>query len=525
MNLFYRAGNAYENTKSKIRSLFAGASNPSSSADWNPVNENRNSKIQGSANKITARVDKLIDDFPYVSNIQAVMTSYTVGQGIKFNSRVVNDAGEVTATEKRQRQQIEDAISWANEELDIAYRPGVASGALQGWEMERMASDRRIASGESCFIIHTDDTPGRYIPFALQPVSTLSLTEYGATPKNGNEVYRGIEYEKGTGKIMAYHFDSSAMDTTGLDIGLNQTTRVPAEFVIFDAIKKSPGVLRGISPLAASVLVAHDFEDVFNSEIDAAKMTSKWLGTIKTDNPKEFMRRNAIAKDSTNTKYQQAVQNSLMQFMKPGEEMKWEAPNRPSNLLLPFTEIILRMMASNINFPYELISQNFTGMNYTVTRASRAHHEKMLRPKMKYQVTHVNKPIVSNIIKWSVLSGRINLPGYFTNPRHYERGVYQLPGLEPVDPFRQAKADAENLANLLMSPQEICARRGAEYEDVVEQYKAAGEIIEENGFDADLFMEHITNQSSTNTQSNGNADTRSELEQDDYELRILDESA
>ena len=522
MNTFHRIGDFWENIGKRFGNIFGGASTPSSSANWNPVPTNYNQKIGGSARKVTGRVDQLVDDFPYVNNIQAVMTSYIVGDGIKFNSRVVNEDGKVTNTEKRQRQQIEDAVSWGMEEIDVAYRPGISSGALQGWEMERLSQDRRTVTGESCFIKHLDPTPGRYIPYALQPVSTTSLTDLDVRPQDGNSIYRGIEYQAPTGKIMALHFDSEVLDTTGMSVGVAGTVRVPAEQIIFDKITKHPGQFRGISPLAASVLIAHDFEDVFNSEIDAAKMTAKWLGSIKTDDPREFMKRNGIAYDSSSSKYQQSIQNSIVQFLKQGEEMKFDAPNRPSNLLLPFTEIILRMMAANAQFPYEIIAQNFTGMNYTVSRASRGHHEKMLRPKMKYQVTHVNKPIVQDIVTTAVLVGRIDLPNYFTNQRHYLRGVYQLPGLEPVDPFRQAKADAENMSNIIVSPQEVCARRGVEYEQVVEEFEAAQSILEDKGFDADEFISFLASKSSTNTQSNGNASNRSELEQDDHELSRLD---
>lgn len=510
-NFFHRIGNSLDDFMTKYRAMYAAATTPSTSANWNPVNDNRNTKIGSSFSKTTARIDQLIDDFPYLSNVQAVMTSYIVGDGITFNSRVVDEStGKVTLTQKRQRQQIEDAIAWASEQIDIAYVPGASSGSLEGWEMERLAQDRRVATGESCFIIHQDSTPGRYVPYALQPISTTHLTDFDAKVKNGNEIHRGLEYERATGKIVAFHFDSGVVDPTGLDsYSLGGTFRVPSEYVIFDKLTKSPGQLRGISPLAAAVLVAHDFEDVFNSEIDAAKMTAKFLGTVETDDIAGWMKRQAVALNSGGSKYQQEAQNAIMQFVKRGEKIDYTAQARPNNLLLPFTQIILRMIAASSNFSYEAISADFTGMNYTVTRASRAHQQKMIRPKVKHHITHTKTPIVRGIIQSAVLSGRIDLPGYFLNPRHYERGIFQIPGLEPVDPFRQAKADTENLANLIMSPQEICSRRGVEFTDVMEQYQEAKSIIEENGFDPEVFMQNLTDSSSTSTQSNGNADARS----------------
>jgi lambda family phage portal protein len=499
--------------------MYASATTPRTSKDWQAVNTNANTLIGNSFQLTTARVDKLIRDFPYLTGLQETITDYVVGEGIHFNSRIINEeTRKVDNRSKVQRQQIEDALSWWSEEASL-------DGRMQFWELQRMSRHRMTAAGEYAFIIHHVNRPGKYLPFALQPVETTSLSENEVVSPIGNPVYRGIEYDKNTGATVAYWFNDDQLDPTGLSVFKRfDAVRVVAEDVIFDFDNKRPGQLRGISPLASSVLLARDFEDVFNSEVDAAKMTSKYIGEFKTADPAEFRKRMDMDRNASTGLYGTDIQNAIMRIMKPGEEYKLDAPTRPSNLLLPFTSAILRMFAVTARFPYELAAADFTGMNYTVTRSSRAHHEKMLRPLSKKQVTHFNQPVIRRVISEAVLNGKLSLPGFFINPRRYYRGLFQLPGLEPVDPFRQSKADAQDMANFTKSPQEITARRGVEWESVVEQWDAARAIMEEHGFDSDEYIAFIAESSSTASQSNGNASNR-ELQEDDNALALLDAKA
>jgi capsid protein len=76
----------------------------------------------------------------------------------------------------------------------------------------------------------------------------------------------------------------------------------------------------------------------------------------------------------------------------------------------------------------------------------------------------------------------LRLPGdFFINPRPYYRAEYIPPGMEPVDPLRESKANRDDVAAGLRSPQEIVGKRGRELEHVYDEIAEAQELAEERG--------------------------------------------
>ena len=77
-----------------------------------------------------------------------------------------------------------------------------------------------------------------------------------------------------------------------------------------------------------------------------------------------------------------------------------------------------------------------------------------------------------------MISEKMQLPGYFKNPNHFLKSEWQPPGMEPVDPLREGKAQVDQVNATLRSPQEIVKSRGRDYEDVLKEIKRAKELRE-----------------------------------------------
>ena len=97
----------------------------------------------------------------------------------------------------------------------------------------------------------------------------------------------------------------------------------------------------------------------------------------------------------------------------------------------------------------------------------------MIKPHSQRHILHCAQPIRRDIIDWAVRAGRLNLPGYFINPRPYWQGTYTPPGMESIDPLREGKAWIEQIQAGLRSPQEVTAGRGRDYEEVLDEITEA----------------------------------------------------
>jgi lambda family phage portal protein len=449
---------------------YAAAKTTRLTGDWSPASTSVNSEISSSIVTIRNRVRQLVRDFPYFARAVSSIVDFSIGQGLTFQSRVKNESGKL---DKKTCQAIEDAFSFWADEADI-------SGKLHFYEMMRLAKRQDVEAGE--FLIVKRYPKDRKIPFALQIFEPDWLTSVNDTfngfspPKDGICIQQGIEYDYFTDRVIAYHFQ----DPNGY--GKRNVIRIPSSDVIHGFETLRPGQLRGISPFAPAVLVAHDLGDYMDAEIDAAKMAAKWLAFVETPDIAGFQSLRAI-QDPNSTNKIEEIENALIEYLRPGEKVNLASNNRPGSSFDPFTKLILRMVAVTIGIPYELLSGDYQGLNYTVLRGVRNDFKTSLVPIQMRHKWQFCRPIFSSLMDALVGSGRLFLPGYQQNPFHFLRCQWMPPGMPMVDPLKEGKANANAQDSLLKSPQEIAAERGRDYEEILDEIQMARELQKERGLE------------------------------------------
>lgn len=446
--------------------------------DWIPANQDVNSLIRSSSSIVRARSRQLVRDFPFFARAVNILTNYTVGTGIRFQSRVIDEAASTdkkAVFNKRAIRQIEDAISWAMDEMDASGGP---SRRLHGYELERLGKRQDVENGEYLFVKKWLKEPGRYVPFCLQAYESDWLTSSYTTLAEGNQIDQGIEFDPATGRIVAYHF--------AVPSGFNSLTgsvksqRIPAEYVIHDFHTLRPGQLRGISAFTTAILVAHDLGDYLDATMDTAKLASKYLAMVTTENPGDFQL-GRTETDSETGQQLESVENAIIEYLRPGEDVKFANHNIPGDQFPSYTKFVLRMVAVATDTTYELLTSDYDGISYSNLRGIRNDFAAMMRPHSMRHILHLSTPVVREIITSAVLAGRIDLPGYFQNPWHYWRGTFTPPGMESIDPLREGKAWIEQIRATLRSPQEVTAARGRDYEEVLDEIAEAKNMAEERG--------------------------------------------
>lgn len=439
--------------------------------DWIPANQDINTVIHSSSNILRGRTRQLVRDFPYFNKAINTLVNYSIGHsGIVFQSRV--QTGD-KAADKSIRTQIEDAVQWAYEEID-------AAGKLQWGEIERLLKRQDIENGELLFVKTTINDPKRFIPYAIQVYEADWLTSYRTQPASGNEVDQGIEFDPRTGRIIAYHFAQPSGYTWGA--ARFNPIRVLAENVIHNFHTLRPGQLRGVSPFTTAILAAHDLGDYLDAEIDGAKMAAKYLAFIKTGDPGGFQGLRTTTEAETGKKLEE-VENAIIEYLRPGEDISLANHNRPGSGFEPFVKFCLRMVAVATDTTYELLSSDYDGVAYANLRGIRNDFAVMVRPHSRRHILNVSSPVHKDIIHWAQLTGRLKLPGYWETPRKYWKGTYTPPGMESIDPLREGKAWVEQIKAGLRSPQEITAARGRDYEEVLDEIAEAKQMTDERGLD------------------------------------------
>lgn len=466
-------------------SRWAAGKTTRSTGGWSPADPSINNLLSTYGPSVRARVRQLVRDFPYFARAANIIVDYTVGSGIKFQSRPTFRNGRLNL---KAAAKIEDAFKFWMDEADI-------SGRLHYYEMMRLAKRQDVECGEFILVKRQVRDSRRCLPYCLQMYEADWLTSSGVRlSSKKNKLDQGVEYNSETGAVVAYHFADP--DSYG------GAVRVDAADVIhgFDVLR--PGQLRGISPFTPGVIVTRDLQDIMDAEIDGNKMASKWLAFVKVGDPALYQQQIQAAQQpdaygqslADEGKRIEDLENGIIDYLRPGEDIELASNPRPSDNFPPFVRLILGMLSVSTGVPYELLSGDYNGLNYSVSRASRNDFAYNLRPIATRHIRHFCNPTFRAFLDTAVLAGKLDLKGYATAPHLYTRADWQPPGMEPVDPLKEIKANVDELKSNLRSPQEIVARRGADLEEVYQQIAAAKEMAERYG----LTMEDVSTAMATN---------------------------
>ena len=455
-----RKGAGRRSGASQRSELYAAAKTYRLTGDWMPADTDPTDVVLASLPAVRRRVRQLVRDFPYFSRAVNVLSAFVVGDGVKFQSRIRARSGELNPNVNRETEEL--FLRWAES--------ASWDGRQHFYELQDLAERQHHEAGEYLFITHT--VPGRVVPLALQPVEPDQLYS-GAKPSAKNrEVSGGVEYDAKTLRPVFYHLQESGYRL--------KTYRVPADRVVhgFDILR--PGQMRGISPFAPGVLLAHELSEYMGAEIDGAKMAAKWLAFVTRQDPMGVSDFSGNSLSETGDPIDH-LENGILEYLRPGESIELAKNPRPGNTFEPFVRLILSMFSVATGAPYELIAGDYSGMNYTTIRAARNDFQQFLRQKHAHHIRNFAAPVGRKFAEAAHLSGRINYPGFASDPWPFFRHEWQAPGMAPVDPLKESNAARNDMGAGLRSPQEIARARGRDLEDVYAEIQAAKEMAGEMG--------------------------------------------
>ena len=449
--------------KNRSETYAAGKTNRMT-GNWSPGNTDVNSIIKASSADVRGRVRQLVRDFPYFANAVNRLVDYTVGPGIVFQSRVQDKSGNL---DKKLIQKIEDAFNFWADEADVAKK-------LHYYEIMQLAKRQDIESGEYIIVKRHRPKENRYLPYVLQVYESDWLTSENDKGLDDTmkgirrgalyNIDQGVEYNRLTGEVKYYHFTDP--DSWG------KTIRISARDVIHGFKMLRPGQRRGISPFTPGVLLANDFGDYFDATVDVAKMAAKYLAFVKSPTPEgRQLDLNPEVNDADETKYIDDMENAIIEYLNPGEEIDIASNPNPGAQVTPFTRLIVTMLSITTDVPYELLSGDYSGMNYSTGKMSRNDFKYALRPQYARHIQGFCNPTTRPMIESAVIHGKLSLPGFYTDPYQYYRSEWQPPGMDSIDPLREAKAEIDAVKANLKSPQEGIRARGKDPEAVLKEIK------------------------------------------------------
>jgi lambda family phage portal protein len=445
---------------------------------WARMDVNNLIKMDGPL--IRERVRYLVRNFPPFGKAIESHSAFVIGKGGRFESMALTVDRK---NDEELRKVIEEGFGdWMSR---CSY-----DGRMSFYDCQRLAYRQKLEAGEFFCILNVNGKGSLALQFVEPDNVRTDSVRVDVKGTDKTVVYDGIELDRLTGERVAYYVEPYNPDSLSIEL-----VRIKADDMIHGYSQHRPNQLRGVSPFAACVILGDCMFDYIEAELDAARMSSKWLGFVKSPDPGL----NQLAKglNPNEKKELEFVENCTLEYLRPGEDVTFQSTStRVTENFDRFTKFVMRQIGLVIGVPYEIISGDYQDINYSTSRMNRQDYEIILKPERYWLEENFNKPVFRAWLKLQALKDTKYFKDYFRNPWRYEDVLWIPAGMPSPDPLKEGKADIDAIKSGTMAPQEVILARGADPERVIAQRSEWKKMEEEGGLKSKI--EEV----STDTQTN-----------------------
>ena len=438
----------------------------------------------------------------------AINTNRTnvIGIGLKPKSRIDRDRLGLSPEDAEAWQKKAEAefALWANNKHACD-----ATGVNNFYSMQQLALVSWLTSGDVFALfkqypvtplepyslrLHMIEADRVATPHYSGTISSVVNT-YGKT-KDGNRVYDGVEVDK-NGKIIAYHI----RNTYPLQFGSEPTewARVQAygeltglPNIVQVMSSERPDQYRGVSYLAQVIEPLLQLRRYTESELTAAVVESFFTAFIKTetnpmDNP--FNEVGSDLQEVSTDPNEYEMGPGQINIMKPGEDVTFADPKRPSSGFDGFTRSICEQVGAALEIPADLLLKAFDA-SYSASRAALLEAWKAFKMRREWFTNDFCRPIYEVWMAEAVARGRIMAPGFFSDPgvRAAWLGSEWIgPSQGQLDPVKEISAEILAVGEGFTTREQSTIRlNGGQWETNIEQLARENtKLAEANGTTGD----------------------------------------
>ena len=493
INSGYDEGGA-SHTKKSMRGWRANSASPREDIDHN-------------LDTLRQRARDLAMNAPLGTSAIRTTRTNVVGSGLKLKARI--DAKYLGLTE-------DQADEWErNTEREFSlWAESVHCDALKIYDfysLQQLGFMASLASGDA-WVIFKQSNPTTWMPYGLRlhliesdrvstPNMTLAGSVEGLNPNNQNQIISGVEVDKKSGAIVAYHVASRHPQSTAMlpSQGMIKWQRIeafgpktgrPNVLHLFEG--ERPEQMRGAPFLAPVIESIKQVSRYSEAELMAAVISAMFTVFIKTEGASSDVPLGEMVPDSetVSSKDENTYElgHGAINVLGQGEDVTFANPSRPNSNFEMFVSALTRQIGAALEIPQELLQKSFQS-SYSASRAALLEAWKMFRMRRDWLTKDFCKPIYTEWLAEAVALGRIKAPGFFSDPviqRAWCMSEWSGPAPGQVDPLKEVKAAKERIGLALSTRErEAIELTGSDFDQNVQQLgreeklmKSAGLTIE-----------------------------------------------
>lgn len=465
---------AYEATSSKPRV-----------ADWDRTPYGPNAALELNA-IARARSQDAVRNNPWIRRAVKLLVSHLIGCGIQPRPKIA-DKGLRAAILTLWNDWVPEAD---------------ADGVQDFYGLQALASRARYEAGETFGrLVWRPRGDGLAVPLQLRLIESDLLPQGLNDPTR--RIRQGIERD-GAGRRVAYHFYREHPGERFVMATPNNTSRVPAAEVLHHYLPDRPGQLRGAPEGLSTLYRARQLDQYESAELTRKRNKARFTGVIRKEQPEDnpiadgpanpvladLQRQLATIEASTDyvanepaavaaaaaLREQIAVEQEKKTFvdiedgymlqLALGETAEFPGGDTGNNALLDFMRSQLRGIAAGWGIPYELMVGDYADTNDRIMRVILNVFYRELEAQQDHLVQQLLQPVYRAWLTTAVLGGALTIPGYFADPRPFQRCEWRAHAWSYVNPLQEAQTKILKIDNGLTSRSAVVAEDGWDAEDV-----------------------------------------------------------
>jgi lambda family phage portal protein len=448
------------------------------SADWLATTQSINQELRGDLDRLRARGRDLTSNNDYARKFQGMVDNNIIGPGgIRLQPRIFDGP--------RKPDKAANAVvrnGWAEwmKVADVTGRQHFRD--MCGTMVGGMPSD-----GEFLLRMVNGPEAGNRFNFALQLIDVDRIDTSFNGRSGTNAVIMGVEVNAWRRPVALHIFTSHPNDGVHSS---RQRERIPMDQLVHAFKVERAEQLRGIPWMAPGMLSLHHLGGFMLSAVLAAEHGANHYGFFTTPDGGPPIGGEDTTTGQTITTSQPGVYDTLPQ----GVSFQQHESKYPSETFGPFVKTALQRVATGWRVAYVSLANDLEGVNYSSIRQGVIEERDRWMSDQEWFIETVMEPVFSAWLEMALLSGALTMPNGSALPYakrdKFRAHQWQARRWEWVDPKGDVEAKLLMVKAGLMSPQDLAAAMGYDFEDNLEAIALAMELAERYGvrlpaYDAD----------------------------------------
>jgi lambda family phage portal protein len=424
------------------QALYAGASLGRRTSGWRAVSTDANTETRMVLGRLRDASRDMVRNNAFAARAKATIAHNVVGAGI---------LPRVKATSESRTAKIKQLVVDHLETTAID-----ADGRLNLYGLQALAMATVVESGEVLIRRRPRFTSDGYpLPFQIQVLEPDFLdASVEGIQKNGNVAIQGIEFDA-RGRRVAYHlFDNHPGSTTpGTSIRVTGK-RISADFVAHVFRPERPGQMRGVTWFAPVMLRMRDWADYTDAQLMRQKIAACFAAFITSEDSEAP---SDLPTDPGSDYPIESFEPGMIERLKPGENVSFATPPSTSDFT-GYGAATLREIAAGLNVPYEALTGDLSGVNYSSGRMGWLEYQRSIDA---WRWNMLIPQMLDPLAKW--FADAVTLATGSTEPFRFD---WTPPRREMIDPDKEMKGAMVAIRAGLSSRSEEIRTLGRDPEEV-----------------------------------------------------------